>query len=252
MVDSLLETITTGTVPRPRKCLLYGVHGIGKSTWAAGADHPVFIDLEDGLAEIDCKKFPVAQSTADVLAQLTSLRSGDHEFQTVIIDSVDWLERIIWGEVCRNAGKESIESISFGKGYGEATAVMARILAALTSLRNNTEMNVVLLAHSQIEKFESPGLDTYDRYSPKLHKKASALVQEWADETLFANYRVMVQQKDEGFKTRTKAVGSGERIIYTCERPSHLAKSRLKLPVEIEMTWSAYSEHFNAKDRTNG
>ena len=252
MVDSLLETITSGTTPRPRRVLLYGVHGIGKSTWAAGADNPVFVNLEDGLDEIDCKKFPVAGGTADVLAQLTSLRSGDHTFKTVIIDSVDWLERMIWREVCANAGKESIESIAFGKGYGEAATIMARILAALTSLRNNTGLHTILLAHSQVEKFESPTLDTYDRYSPKLHKKASALVQEWSDETLFVNYKIVVRKTEEGFKKRSMAIGDGERVVYTCERPGWLAKSRLKLPVEMPLEWAAYAEHFNEKDRTDG
>ena len=39
--------------------MLYGTHGIGKSTFASCAPKPIFLQTEDGLGEIDCDKFPL-------------------------------------------------------------------------------------------------------------------------------------------------------------------------------------------------
>ena len=34
--------------------MLYGTHGIGKSSWAAQAPGVLFLNVEDGLNDIDC------------------------------------------------------------------------------------------------------------------------------------------------------------------------------------------------------
>ena len=79
-----------------------------------------------------------------------------------------------------------------------------------------------------------------------MHKLASALIQEWCDEVLFAGYRVHTKETDEGFGRKgTKGVGTGERILRTCERPAHVAKSRLNLPSELPLDWQEYAERFS-------
>jgi len=108
-------------------------------------------------------------------------------------------------------------------------------------------MMVILLAHAKIEKFENPETETYDRYVPRLHKLASAVVQEWCDEVLFATYKVFTKKLDEGFsQTRTQGIGTGERIIRTSERPAHVAKNRLNLPDEFPLDWNVYAKHLVA------
>ncbi|MCC7083536.1 MAG: AAA family ATPase, partial [Pirellulales bacterium] len=87
---SLLAQIHKGKQPLPPRLVLYGTEGIGKSTFAASAPAPIFIQTEDGLAEIDCDKFPVAQTLDEVVAALTALHAESHEYQTVVIDSLDW------------------------------------------------------------------------------------------------------------------------------------------------------------------
>ena len=89
--------------------MLYGTHGIGKSTFGAMAEKPIFVPTEDGLADIDCESFPLARSLGEVMAALESLYSGDHDYRTVVIDSLDWLERLIWAEVCRRERREHRE-----------------------------------------------------------------------------------------------------------------------------------------------
>jgi hypothetical protein len=238
----LLSKVQRGRVEVPRRVLVYGTHGIGKSTFGAMAERPIFIQTEDGLAGIDCERFPLATRYGDVLNALSELYAEAHEYRTVIIDSLDWLERLIWAEVCERRGVENIEDIGYAKGYVFALTQWREVLAGLDALRNERGMTVLLLAHAQIEKFANPETDTYDRYSPRLHRQASALVQEWSDEVLFATYSVHTKTTDEGFgRKRVQGIGSGERILHTTERPAHMAKNRLGLPDEIPLDYRVFA-----------
>jgi len=224
--------------------MIYGPHGVGKSTFAASAESPIFIQTEDGLGDIDCSRMPLPVTLDDFKAQLRAIYRDDHTYATVVIDSLDWLERLVWDQVCVDTGEKNIADISFGRGYTNALTVWDTILKMLTRIRADKGMAIILAAHSKIERFADPGGESYDRYSPKLHKAASALCQEWADEVLFATYKVYTKQNDEGFRKRTVGIGTGERVLRTTDRPAHIAKNRLGLPDEIPMTWADYSAHF--------
>ena len=242
---SFLEQVKTGIECGPRRSLIYGVHGVGKSTLAAHAQDPIFLPTEDGLADVPCSKFPLMKSLEDVKAALRELHREDHQYKTLVIDSLDWLERLIWEPICVDKGVHNIAEIGFGVGYSLALGEWAKMLEGFSRLRSDKGMAIVMIAHAKIERFQDPMSDSYDRYSPKLHKGASALCQEWCDEVLFANYRVFTKEKEEGFnKKRTIGIGSGERVLYTTDRPAHIAKNRLGLPDEIPMTWDAYASHF--------
>ena len=90
--------------------------------WAM-APQPVFIQTEDGLGNLDAARFPLAESFDDVMAAVMALYSEAHDFQTVVVDSADWLEQLIWKEVIRrrpttDRGRDitSIEDYGFAKG----------------------------------------------------------------------------------------------------------------------------------------
>lgn len=110
---------------------------------------------------------------------------------------MDWAERLISGQVCKDRGVESIDEIGYAKGYTFALTYWREILTALDWLRDECGLMVILIAHSKIERFENPEAEAYDRYSPKLHRLASAVVQEWCDEVLFANYRTYAKSSGE-------------------------------------------------------
>jgi hypothetical protein len=250
---SLMNQITKGRRPKPRRVMLYGTHGIGKSTFGAMAESPIFIPTEDGLGDIECESFPLARSLGDVMAALETLYSSEHGYKTVVIDSLDWLERLIWNEVCEDEQVESIEKIGYAKGYAFAIDKWRTVLGALDALRGDRGMTVIVIAHAKIEKFENPETVPYDRYSPRLHKLASALVQEWADEVFFATYKVLTVKVDEGFnKAKHNGVGTGERIIRTIERPAHVAKNRLNLPEELPLDYRVFAEHVAASRGESG
>ncbi len=117
---TLLENVTSGRRPAPRRVMLYGTHGIGKSTFASRAPKPIFLQTEDGLGEIDCDKLPLTTTFDEAMRALSELYTGEHPYRTVVVDSLDWLERLIWAEVCRKRSVESIEDIGYAKGYSFA------------------------------------------------------------------------------------------------------------------------------------
>lgn len=243
---SLLKQIHSGRRHAPPRLLIYGTEGIGKSTTASQASKPIFVPTEDGLDQIDCDSFPLAKTYTDVMNAVTALYSEKHDYQAVVIDSLDWLERLVWDEVCREYGVKSIEKADGGyaKGYTHALTQWREVLDGLDALRNERGMCVILLAHAKVEKFEDPESAAYDRYSPRLHKHAAALLTEWADAVLFATRKFRTESEDAGFnRKRSIAVplgaDGGERILRTMGGPSCIAKNRYSLPAELPLSWQA-------------
>lgn len=248
-MPELLKTIQKkGKRSKPRRTLLYGTHGIGKSTFASCMPKPIILDLEDGLEDIDCQATPRLESLDEVMSWVAELYQGKHGYQTVVIDTLDFLERLVWKSVCASGGKKVIDDFGFGKGYKLSLQVWVEILEGLDALRNERDMSVLLLAHSETAKYENPETEPYDRYGPRLHKSASQLVQQWVDECLFASHKVFTVKDDQGFgKERARGVGGEQRVIKTVERAAHLAKNRLELPPEIPLAWTEYDKYLNPK-----
>ena len=231
----LMDAIQRGKKPMPPRILIYGTEGIGKSTFAAAAPKPVFIQTEDGLGEIACDKFPVAKSLDEVLAALADLSTQPHAYGTVVLDSLDWLERLIHVQVCKDFGPvkyDSIEKVDggYGKGYVHALTHWRKVVDALDALRTAKGMAVILIAHAKFEKYEAPGESAVDRYSPRLNKHAAALLTEWCDAVLFATWKLS--------PTTTKPAAN-ERILRTVGGPHCVAKNRHELASELPLSWPA-------------
>jgi len=225
---------------RPPRLLVYGVAGIGKTQLAASAPATVFLQTEDGLGGIDAATFGLLRSFDEVMAAIASLYTEAHDFQTVVLDSLDWLEPLVWRHTCaiQPTPWANIEQPGFGKGYGAAVDVWRDFLEGINSLRDERGMAVVLIAHADIKRFDSPETEPYDRYQPKLHARASALIQEHVDAVLFANYRISTLKSDAGFgKKVTRGVSGGDRLLHTTERPAYLAKNRFGLSDTLELAW---------------
>lgn len=246
---SLLSQVQRGRQPMPPRLVVYGTEGVGKSTFASQAPSPVFVPTEDGLSEIDCHRFPLATSFDEVLAALTELHSEKHDYQTVALDSLDWLERLIFDALCRQYNVSCIEKVDGGyaRGYTHALGYWRQILDALNRLRVDRGMVVICIAHAKVEKFEDPESSAYDRYSPRLNKHASALVCEWSDAVLFATRKFRTQSEDKGFnrkRTIATALGKdgGERILRCVGGPSCIAKNRYGITDELPLSWAAFVE----------
>ena len=238
-----LSQLTRASQPKQPSMLIHGVAGVGKTTFAAEAPKPVFILTEDGLGTLGVEHFPLAKSFDDVIGALAALYTEEHTYRTVVIDSVDWLEPLVWGRACRDNGWKSIEDAGYGKGYVAALDLWRQYLDGLNALRDERGMNIVQIAHTDIKRFDSPEHDPYDRYVIKLHTRAAALLQEYADIVLFANYRISTVKADVGFNKKVnRALGSGERVIHAAERPAFLAKNRYGLPDTLPLDWPAFAQ----------
>jgi hypothetical protein len=234
-----LASITKGKKPVPFRLLIHGVDGVGKSSFAASAPSPVFLGPEDGTNHLDVARFPVPQSWEDVIDALRTLATDKGEFKTLAVDSLDWLEPLVWKHVVESSGAKTIEEVGggYGKGYVAALDEWRRFLAALEYLQRAQGMHVVLVAHSFIKAFRNPEGDDFDRYTVKLHDKAAALCREWCEGVYFAQFETFAA-KDKA--KRVKGVSTGARLLHTQRTAAFDAKDRYGLPDRIPLDWSEF------------
>ena len=224
----------------PPRVVVHGPHGVGKSTLGANAYAPVFLPLEDGLTGLEVNAFPLLTSYEQVRQALQSLRTEPHTFGTVVIDSLDWLEPLIWAEVCSRNKWTSIEQPGYGKGYVETLSLWREVLDLCNALRTERGMAVMLIAHSEIKRFEAPDTEAFERYQIKLQRSAAALVQEWADIIGFAQFETAIKKEAVGFNTqRARGVTTGRRLLHVTEKPAYVAKNRYGMVDTIDLTWPA-------------
>jgi hypothetical protein len=228
---------------QPARILLHGVAGVGKTSLAAAFPSPVFALVEDGAGMLDITGAPI-KSWDDMMAMIGSLYDEEHDFQTFVVDSLDWFEPLVWAEACRLNKWNSIEDAGYGKGYVAATDLWRQFVDGVNALRSEKGMTIINIAHTDVKRFDAPDTEPYDRYIIKLHKAASALLMEHSDCILFANYRVSTVKAEVGFGVKkTRAVGSGERILHTVERPSHIAKNRYSMKDILPLSYEALAEY---------
>ena len=233
--------IVRGRQAAPAKVVLYGGEGLGKSTLASQFPNPLVLDTEDGTKHLDVARVSVSdwQTLKTAVASLKVDRQG---FSTLVLDSVDWAERLLVERVCKDGGKDSVEGFGFGKGWVIVSEQMGKFLDSLDALVD-AGMHVVLVGHSCVKRTSPPEMtEGYDRHELKLSKQVSALVKEWADAVLFLNYRTKVVEGTDG---RAKAIGGKERYMYAERCAAFDAKNRYGLPAEMPMTIEALAPLFN-------
>ena len=240
-----LSSISKGRCIAAPKIFLYSSNGLGKTTWASQAPNPIFLFTEPGIGILDLAKFDgedgyVLRKLDDVIAALESLLNEEHDFRTVVIDSTSGLEMLIRAKVAVDHNCDGIEGLGYGKGFVYVAEEMVRILHILDRIQAAKNMAVVFLGHAEVKKYEAPDLTSYDRYQPRLDKRIVAPIVDWCDVVMFGNYRVITTEEEEGFRKRTRAIGQGERVLFTEERPTHIAKNRLGLPYELPLDFGAF------------
>lgn len=239
----MLSRVTSGKVMRPHLILIYGPDGIGKTTFASEAPQPIFLGTEQGTNFLDVARFPTPKNWNEIGEAIKELTFEPHDFKTLVIDSLDWLEPMLFEQICKEHGAKSIELAAggYGKGYTEAVERWGHFMKAINHLREARSMNVILIAHSETKTFNDAQLQiTYERYQLKLHKNASPKFKEWVDSVLFANFEVYT--KKEG--SSVQAFGEGERKIWTEGRPGYDAKNRMGLPNCLPLSWDAYESAY--------
>lgn len=228
--------ITSGMKDRPQKVCINGPEGVGKTTLAAALPSPIFLDAEGGTDHLDVNRVEIS-SMEEAREVVQYLKKEKHDFKTLVLDTIDWVEGKLIKEMCAEHNTDSITKVE--GGYGKGFEILAErtldFLSTLDSLRKVKGMHIVLLAHTKIQKFEDPQLAaSYDRYQLKMEKKTSALIKEWVDALLFLNYDTKLADQ-KGTMEKKRGVQGKQRILHTSRTAAFDAKNRHGLPDEIKV-----------------
>ncbi len=236
--------ISGGTRPRPQKVVIYGPEGVGKTTLAARFPRPLFIDTEGGSGHIDVLRLPQPTGWQMLMDEVRFVRENPAECDTLVVDTADWAQTLATRNVCVERNLKSIEDMGYGKGYTYVCERFSELLRELDGVCAEG-VNVVVTAHAVITKFEQPDeMGAYDRWSLKLQdgKKASvcAMLKEWADAVLFANYKTEVVSTNGG---KAKAQGGKRRMLWCNHTATVDAKNRWGLADVVPMEWEQLADH---------
>lgn len=223
----------------PPRVLLYGPEKAGKTTLASEFPAPVFLQTEVGTGKLELDTFGKLTSYAEVMDAIGTLYQEPHDFQTVVVDSVTAFQPLIWAETGERGDdkgnkKKRIEDFGYGKGYVYALAVWQEFLDGLNLLRIERKMNIVMIAHSKVDRFDDPETVSYSKYDIDLHDKARDLLKRDSDVILLLKPDVSIKTEDAGFN-KTRAIGAGGRNVWmhTDSRPAYVAGNRYDLPEKL-------------------
>lgn len=236
-----LSSLKSSQSDDPPIVLIYGSGGMGKTTLAAEFPSPLYLHTagESTPTGIDIPAEEI-ESYDDITDLLGELITTDHGFKTVIIDSLDGLEPLVWAKTVLRLDATmdkkiaSIEDPGYGRGYVEADRDWQYLVDGFLALQKNG-IATVMLGHPEIQRFDSPTSDPYSRWTPRLHKRANALLREKSDIVAFVQQRTSIKEKEVARQTKVaRGVGSGERQIMLEERPGFIAKNRYGMPAELQ------------------
>ena len=217
--------------------VIYGPEGIGKTSLAAELDRPLFFDAEKGAYGQKVDKLDEEISLANMLKVMQELIKDSQGYKTLVFDTADAIELKMLADFCAENKVNGIEDFGYGKGYTYHTENFAKLLEKMRDVAESG-MNVVIVAHAEPRKFETPDeRGTYDRWTLKMMKQTAGLVKQNADWIIFINYKINIVQADKkAGETKAHATG-GKRWCYTSHTNAYDAKSRkyIELPEDCSL-----------------
>ena len=109
----------------------------------------------------------------------------------------------------------------------EAQTFWRQFFDGITAPRDARGMTVIMIAHSQVQRVEDPTLPAYDRHGLKLHKRASALAEKFADVVLYAPCRPTPSPKTADSTTSAPAHHHG--------RARHAHRRSASVPCQVPL-----------------
>lgn len=251
---SRLAKAKRGVLDEPARVYAYGDEGVGKSSLAADAPDPIFLDLEDGSSRLDVARYSfrdepgghIPESYDEIVSAIDDLATAEHSYQNLVIDTADSLESLIWRHILERdsgrvgplnkSGKKlvSIESYGYAKGYTVALDVWRGLLARLDALRLKKRMGIIFIGHALVRTWKNPDGEDYDRWVPRIDPKASGKLRSWSDIVGFCTFEEGGGKLDPD-QPRAKGYSTGRRLMKLRRTHAYDAKSRYPLPDEVEL-----------------
>ena len=248
-----IDTLRRGGDPA-HVVIAYGGEGLGKTTLFSSLPEPVMLQTERGKGNNEVPSWRI-NTFADLMQGFeVAVESG--QFKTIILDSLDHAEPLVWAETCRRNGWSNVEEPGFGKGFIAVDQVWLDLWKYIEGAAYDADMVVAITAHSQTRTFQDPEGPSYDRHEMKLHKRANAFFKEKADMILFLNNDTATSELNEGSQKRTVGRGGQTRSLYSEKRAAFDAKNRHQLPFKVAFPdpkdhgpfdWSVYAAAFPAE-----
>ncbi|WP_373712108.1 ATP-binding protein [Jeotgalibaca porci] len=233
--------VSSGKLKKAQKVVIYGVEGIGKTTFASCFPNVGFIDVEDSTTHLDVKRLPKPSSWTMLIQQVKHVKDNQL-FGTLAIDTLDKAEELCKQHVMTSNGWTAIDSEGYGKKFVALEKEFGNFLNLLSDVVDSG-INVVLVAHAIQRKVEEPDqLGQYDHYELKLEKRNGPLPKEWADAVLFAKFKNIIITDS---KSNNKKATGGQRVMYTTHNPAWDAKNRWGLAGELPFEYSQIAQVFH-------
>ena len=249
-MDSIIKGVETG----PLVTVLTGTTGVGKTHTACQAEAPIMIDLEHGAEVEDIPKIPLYGKDTenpivfdDCIGALRLIYANHKKMgvKTVIVDSFDWVQKLIHKEVCKQKNVETIDELKWGAGYQLSASLAQDFVNGLDSLRQ-LGLEIIIICHTQIVKVDEPIHDLYEVYDLKLDRLIRNTLKEWATIIAFCEFDQKTHLKGERFGQKMyRAVSTGNRIMHTVPQAGFVAKSRIPIPSPLPLDWKVFKEEIN-------
>lgn len=236
------KPLTRGKEKKPLKLFIYGRNGIGKTTFASQMDSPVLLDLEDNASHLTVDR-QLLTNYRDIQSFLLALKTQEHPFKTVILDSVDVLEDLMIEDILNRHQVKTLKDVGgYGAGYAELTAEFANLMKRMDALFKQG-LNVTFLGHETVTRVEEPGEKIYDRVAPAIREANYSQICNWCFGVFYATSAVnRGAAEDTGFnQKRTRNVNrASDRILYTTPSAAHLAKNVFELSSPIPLDYPVF------------
>ena len=240
--------------------VIHGGEKVGKSTFCSQAPRPLFLPTEEGLKGLDTQAAVMdgkqrLENWGEFTAALTYAEQNLTTFDTLVIDSGDWLETLIHQNVCATYNKSNIAEAAggYGKGYLEALSYWQHVLLRLDAINKQGKFIIIIL-HSKATLFNDPVNEPYDMWTIKLHSPKSQqgsleLLKEWADIIGFAQVETYVSEtattKGKDVEKKHRATSTGKRFLHLENNKAFLAGNRYGMKESCELAWPKFMEQFN-------
>jgi hypothetical protein len=217
--------------------LLYGSPKLGKSSFASKAPGSLFFECEPGLNHLEVFKVPTYSWEA-FLEACKLVAKGDHNFKTIVIDTVDNAFKMCSDYVCAKHGIEYEGDMGHGKGWALVKNEWHRVLTRLASL----PYGLILISHA-VDKTIETRTGEYTKTQPSLPDRARNVVLGLVDIILYGD---SVAKKDAAGNVTI------ERVVRTKPHPTYEAGDRTgRLPELLPLDYEQFVKAFNSPARSS-